>query len=220
MGPATESTKISVEQPVALVLGLYIRDAAGLRPATFPAIPPLDPPFDRWPVWARRPAEVNPYADARRIEPPVDPGRAAEQWARWWNHAVDAGITALEDFKPPHFEAFRSVPDLRTLVRQHFHVAMRWSDAFDDDPRAQRDLSKHRRGLDRLVREFDAQHGSRTPPFAMRITVVPVESKHGWVIGPDHLLVTRRLMNDIDNMLDWVRLRLRARALPAESALG
>ena len=44
----------------------------------------------------------------------------------------------------------------------------------------------------------------------MRITVIGVQSKHAWMLAPDHVLMTRHLVADIDNVLDWLRPRILA----------
>nr|WSX77948.1 hypothetical protein OH826_31350 [Streptomyces sp. NBC_00899] len=53
--------------PLGLLIGLYARDAAGLRPATAVDVPRLEP-------------AVELRADLAPLAVPA----ASEQWARWW----------------------------------------------------------------------------------------------------------------------------------------
>ena len=54
--------------------------------------------------------------------------------------------------------------------------------------------------------------GRRPQPFNIRITVIGVQTKHAWVLAPDHLMLTRHLIADLDNALDWLRPRILALA--------
>ena len=67
-------------------------------------------------------------------------------------------------------------------------------------------------GLNALVRDLPKLLGRRPQPFAMRITVIGVQTKHAWVLAPDHVLLTRHLISDLDNALDWLRPRILALA--------
>lgn len=42
--------------------------------------------------------------------------------------------------------------------------------------------------------------------------MIGVQTKHAWVLRPDHLLLTRQLVFDLDNALDWLRPRILALA--------
>jgi len=215
----TEQAKIVIAEPEALRIALYVRDVAGLHPVTDPAIPPLDPPADVWPAWSRRPIEVPEGGGVRLLR-----GRAPDltiagtQWARWWKHALEIGSSAIDDLKPPDFPALAPVPDLRVLMQRHFHNASLWSDGLSTDPRYKRAHSAPGRGLNALVRELPMIL-RRTPlPFTVRITVIGVQTKHAWILTPDHLLLTRHLIADLDNALDWLRPRIIALAAGHSSA--
>ena len=47
-------------------------------------------------------------------------------------------------------------------------------------------------------------------PFSVRITVIGVQTKQAWVLTRDHWLLTRHLIADMDNAVDWIRLRVAA----------
>jgi hypothetical protein len=61
-----------------------------------------------------------------------------------------------------------------------------------------------------MMRDLPKTLGRRPAQFSMRITVIGVQSKHAWLLAPDHVLMTRHLVADIDNVLDWLRPRLLA----------
>jgi hypothetical protein len=209
----TEQAKIVIAEPEALRIALYVRDVAGLQPVTDPMIPPLDPACDVWPVWSRRPVEVTATGSVRLLRGrDVDLTLASKQWARWWKHALDIGTSAMDDLKPPDFPALAPVPDLRVLMQRHFYNANLWSDGFTDDPRYKGAHSAPGLGLNTLVRELPSILGRRPRKFSVRITVVGVMTKHAWILAPDHLLLTRHLIADLDNALDWLRPRIIALA--------
>ncbi len=205
----TERWKITIAEPEALRIGLYIRDVSGLESLTEPAIPPLDPPCDVWPVWSRRPVDVPTSGGVRLLGGrDVDLIVASGQWARWWTHALEVGPGAIDDFRAPAFLALSGVPDLRALVQRHFHNANLWSDGVNDDPRTRHAHSAPGTGLNALVRDLPKMLGRRPHPFSMRITVIGVQTKHAWTLAPDHILMTRHLIGDVDNALDWLRPRI------------
>ena len=63
-------------------------------------------------------------------------------------------------------------------------------------------------GLEELAREAGRLWGSK--PFRLRLTVIPVETEHAWQLAPDHILMTRHLIGDRNNVLDWLRSRILA----------
>lgn len=199
-----ESWKISIDEPQVLRIALYLREVCRLTPSLDPEIPPLYPRASSWPVWVRRPPEVQ--------QPPMTPlqrAAASVQWTRWWNHALDVGAPALQELSDIGLRNFRHVPELRALLQVHYPNALRWSDAFADDPRVKRDHLAPGTRLTALVGELERAAGRSARAFELRITVIPVESKHAWVLGPDHLLITHRLVHDDENMLDWLRPQIR-----------
>ncbi|GAA2005335.1 hypothetical protein JL107_04865 [Nakamurella flavida] len=195
--------RIRLDEPAALQIALYVRDVAGLRPEIRPEIPALDPPATVWPVWVRRPSGTS------RPAPTVDPTSASEQWAGWWTHLLLSGQDGFGDLRPPAFPALAGSPALRELVRHHWWDAEAWTDGLHDDPRRRRDLSGPWRALGGLVQGLEDERGGTPADFRLRVTVLPVAGKRGWVLRPDHLLVTRALIADQDNALDWLRMRIR-----------
>jgi len=109
------SWQISTDQPQHLVIGLFIRDVAGVFSRNS-WLPPASPAVPR----------------AGDLAPDV----AAEQWDGWWDQAV------LEEYQmdsahwppdlstwwtPPAFDSLHTAPELREIVAAHFLDAVRWS---------------------------------------------------------------------------------------------
>jgi len=198
-----ENWKISIDEPQVLRVALYIREIAGLEPVTDPVIPPLDPPATVWPAWVRKPAE--PPAPEL---PGFDSVAAAAQWTRWWIHALDQGASGQQDLTYPSFKAFAHLPELRGLLNRHYPNALSWSTACGDDPRVKRDHLAPGSRLPGLIQSLEREAGRHARPFALRITVIPVQSKHAWVLDQEHLLVTHHLIRDDENLLDWLRSQI------------
>jgi hypothetical protein len=206
----TQRWKVTIAEPEALRIALYVRDVAGLEPSTAPEIPPLDPPADVWPVWSRRPVEVPASRGVKLLGGrDIDVEIASAQWSRWWRHALEVGPSAIDDLKPPAFLPLAGVPDLRALMQRHFYNANLWSDGLNDDPRVKAAQSAPAMGLNALIRELPDTLGRKPRPFDLRITVIGVQTKRAWVLAPNHILMTRHLIGDRDNAVDWLRLRIR-----------
>ncbi|HEY5881516.1 MAG TPA: hypothetical protein VIU11_21580 [Nakamurella sp.] len=209
----TERWKVVLVEPEALRIALYVRDVAGLTPVTDPSIPPLDPPTQWWPAWSRRPVEVTETHGVRLLgRREVDLTVATAEWARWWGHLLAAGAGAIDDLRPPTFPALMHVPDLRRLVERHYANAVTWSEGLGGDPRLRHAHTAPGPGLNALIGQLPALLGRTPRDFAIRVTVIGVQTKHAWVLRPDHLLLTRRLVFDLDNALDWLRPRILALA--------
>lgn len=192
--------KISLDEPRVLRVVLYVRDACGLTPLTRPAIPPLDPGTDRWPVWARPRTVTDPVpltANQRAI--------ASVQWVRWWEHALAEGPMAWQDVTDGTLSAFARLPELRRVIAAHRTDAVEWASASADDPRFSRDKMPAGSRLSALVATLERERGRPARRFDLRVTVLPVEGKQAWELTPDHLLVTARLLHDDEIMLGWLR---------------
>jgi len=201
----TGSSSIAVDEPWSLVIALYIREIIGISALTAPEIPVLDPSSKIWPAWAPRPSD----GLAKLPDPftgPLNREQSGREWARWWRHALAVGPAASDDLRPPRFPAFGSTPSLRMLMQTYYERASLWTDSISADPLVKRAHSAPRDGLEQIARE--AEKGRRGAPFQLRLTVIPVLSQHAWQLAPDHILVTRRLIGDRDNMLDWLRARM------------
>jgi len=201
--------QITVDEPAALVVALYLREIIRLPGLTNPDIPPLDPPITHWPIWAHRPHDVDrPGLIAGRPDPfdgTLDREQTGLEWARWWRYALAVGSAAGDDLRPPRFASFTGTPLLKQLLQMHHDRAVLWADAISSDPRVKRDLAAPRDGLVALAGQLESSRSRAAEPLRLRITVIPVQTQHGWQLAPDHVVVTRHLIGARDNVLDWLR---------------
>lgn len=209
----TEACQITVDEPSVLVIALYIREAIGVSDLAAPEIPILDPSSAIWPAWARRPSVGIPTGVRDPLHgdsPPglVDREQAALEWTRWWRHLLLVGSAGQDDLRPPRFAAFQSSPALRLVLQHHHERADLWAGAISSDPRTKRAHAAPKDGLEDIARE--AARLWRSRPFRLRLTVIPVQTEHAWQLAPDHILMTRHLIADRDNALDWLRSRILA----------
>ncbi|GGM03986.1 hypothetical protein [Nakamurella endophytica] len=213
----TERCQIAVEEPLELVVALYLREVEALSPELPYELPPVEPATTVWPVWARR-APVGWQPPVLGSSGLVDPRQAAAEWAEWWTGLLQ-GEAACSELRPPTFREFRARPSLRVLLQRHHEAAVRWSEAILDDPRSKRELTAARPGMGRLVRRLLSEVAGPAA-FRLRLTVVPVRAKHAWPLAADHVLISLRLLADIDNVLDWLWPRLRGLAIEPSAIPG
>jgi hypothetical protein len=194
-GAVRTSWRIGIDEPQPLVIGLFVRDVAGLTSRH---------------VWLPHAAPATPRANG---EGPED---AARQWDLWWDRALAFDWTmdrqsqeqlAALWWTPPDFESLRSAPALQEVVARHFSDAVAWS---KDRKREHVELmigaphprSFHRgpngRGLleTRLVAALERNLGRRAQPFQLRITEIPVAGKELWQLDLHHVLLTAELLRD------------------------
>lgn len=201
----TRWCQVSVDEPGPVVAGLYVRERAGLLGLAAPDLPALDPSSQVWLPWARRaPVDWRPPD----LDVPVD-DRTAQQWEQWWWRLVRAEPERQRPVDLPDVRSALDLPLLRSALRVHGESAVRWTDAVQDDPRASLALDSPRRGLTAILDDLLVD-GAR--PFRLRLTVVPLAVEHAWVLDGRHVLLTRRLIADPENLLDWLRPRIAALA--------
>lgn len=178
------SWQMEVDEPVVLVIALFIRDLAGLRPNTQPALPRLDPVV----------------APARQ----VDVDLCSRQWAGWWRGLLVQGARALAGNAPPDFTDLAASPELRELLRSEFRTANDWASQRHRE-HAQLVMHGPRPGVEgEVVRDAERNLGREARPFRLRITELPVQGQHGWRLGPDDVLVSRSLLTDRDAYRNWL----------------
>ena len=178
------SWQISTDQPQHLVIGLFIRDVAGV-PSRHSWLPPASPAVPR----AGDPA----------------PDVAGQQWDDWWNQAV------LEEYQadgavwppdlsswwtPPAFESLHAAPELQEIVAAHFLDAVRWSNDRHQEHGATMQSSVGALFETKLVRSMERAQARTARPFHLRITVIPVLGQQLWRLRPDHVLVSSALLRD------------------------
>jgi len=177
------SWQISTDQPQPLLIGLFIRDVAGV-PSRKSCLPPASPTVPRAGEQA--------------------PDAAGPQWDDWWNQALreehqsdDADWAPDLSFwwTPPAFESLHGAPELQAIVAAHFFDAVRWSNDRHQEHGATMQSSG---GLleTRLVRDIQRALARTARPFHLRITEIPVDGQQLWQLRPDHVLVSAALLRD------------------------
>ncbi len=99
---------------------------------------------------------------------------------------------------PPDFDSLDAAPELQVLVRRHFLVAVRWSEARQREHVAL--LTGPGAGLDhtRLVADLERAAGRRAQPFNLRVTEIPVAGSELWQLSAEHVVVTAGLLGEAD----------------------
>ncbi len=172
---------MSIDEPRNLAMGLFIRDVAGLT-STHTWLPPAAPTV-----------------------PPAGGGSpaASRQWDEWWDQALAAGTSAAWPeaaafwWGPPDFDSLDAAPELQVLVRRHFLVAVRWSEARKREHVAL--VMDSDGGMDystRLVANLERAAGRRARPFNLRVTEIPVAGSELWQLSPEHVVVTAGLLGE------------------------
>ncbi len=186
------SWQIGIDQPESLVIGLFVRDVAGLKTRH---------------TWLPR---CVPDIVRDKLE---GSAAAAHEWDLWWDRSVsdtwngpDHGLDRLAEMRwlTPGFDA----PALQELVATHFDEARDWAadrkqEHFElmmgaPDPRLFHRGRRGGRGLyeTRLVAGLEQDLGRRAQPFRLWITVIPVAGKELWQLDPHHVLLTDELLRD------------------------
>ncbi len=182
----SSSWQVRIDTPHALLIGLFVRDAAGLRPRT-----DLDVP------------RLVPAVDVREGPAPSVGTQASEQWARWWRRQLlqqDSGDRGF--FRPD--ARFGDGSELGALTREYFDDAVRWS---SDRKRERADARNraHRRGIERdLVRTVEEELGRKAHPFELLVTELPVDGAVGRHVARGHVVVSQALRADPMAYREWL----------------
>jgi hypothetical protein len=178
------SWQISTDQPQHLVIGLFIRDVAGV-PSRHSWLPPAAPAVPRAGDQA--------------------PDAAGQQWDHWWNQALLEGYQAdgadwppelSTWWTPPAFESLHAAPELQEIVAAHFLDAVRWSNDRHQEHGATMQSSVGALFATKLVRGMERALARTARPFRLRITEIPVLGQQLWQLHPDHVLVSSALLRD------------------------
>jgi len=192
------SWRIEMDEPEPLVIGLFVRDVAGLTSRH---------------AWLPHCAPATSRADAEGSED------AARQWDAWWERSLSNNWNGPDQSQeqlaamwwlPPDFESLQSAPELQEVVANHFCDARQWArDRKQEhvelvvgtpDPRRFH-RGRSGRGLveTKLVADLERDLGRQARPFQLRITEIPVAGKELWQLDPDHVLLTAELLRDSDD---------------------
>ena len=207
----TTSWKMGTDEPQSLLMALYVRDAAALRPRIDPDLPPLEPPvpLDQ---------EQLPMTSV-----------ASDQWADWWRQLLDGGgfwpdhksppdMSRLRHdpelqrifywpsrYLPPDFVGLSGAPELQALVRKHYEAARVWSDARKHEFVALT-AARQRVSLEwEVVQTIERGLGRKARPFELDIRVLPVEAVQAWRLSPKRALISRALFWDRAAYREWLR---------------
>lgn len=203
-----------ISAPFGLYVGLYVREAAGLRPPAAVDLPALDPP-------------VELRADLIALAVPA----ASRQWARWWDRELARQEGPERGFFTPDAR-FGDGAELDALVQACLPDAARWASAArgerafpapageggsgggsadaDGDWGADGDgnadgTTPSPFGIEGdLVRAVEAGLGRKARPFDLAITELPLAAPVGWRPTPHHLLVSRALRADAAAYAAWL----------------
>jgi hypothetical protein len=207
----TTSWKMGTDEPQSLLMALYVRDAAGLRPRIDPDLPPLEPavPFD------------HEQAHLAAI--------ASDQWADWWRQLLEGGgfwpdhksppdMSRVRDdpelqrifywpsrYLPPDFVGLSGAPELQSLVRRHYEAARVWSEARKHEFVALT-VARQRVSLEwEVVQAIERGVGRKARPFELDMRVLPFEAVQAWRLSPKRALVSRALFRDRAAYREWLR---------------
>jgi hypothetical protein len=178
------SWQISTDQPQPLVIGLFIRDVAGV-PSRSSWLPPASPAVPRAGDQA--------------------PDATGLQWDDWWNQAVleedqadgaDWPPDLSSWWTPPAFESLHAAPELQEIVAAHFFDAVGWSNDRHQEHGATMQSSVGALFATKLVRTMERALVRTARPFHLRITEIPVLGQQLWQLRPDHVLVSSALLRD------------------------
>ena len=186
---------IDLTMPQSLLLGLHLRDAAGLRPPTSPLLPDL-PPLDPAAIPLRTAG-----ADVAGLE------AAGRQWATWWARSFPGGADALTSILPPRYPGLHGMPELHGLAELGMDDAVTWCARVREVERQIVRRTATALFETNLLAEVERDLGRRIRPFTLDVVVLPVEGAHHWdVLGQP--VISLGLRADRDAYLDWLRGQL------------
>ncbi len=202
------SWSISVDEPLMLLVALYVRDVAGLRPPLEYDVPPLDPPV------------------LRESGGTDDDG--SNQWAVWWQELLRGGgmwpayadpakMSELREdpdiqrlfywpgrYAPPDFPSLHSSPELHRDVRRHHQAALAWAEARKLEFFALTTARGHHR-IEWEVVKLEERHIGRTVrPFNLDLRVLPLAEPWAWRLAPDRALMSLSMCRDRAAYRSWL----------------
>ncbi|MFB8176688.1 hypothetical protein ACFC8N_11590 [Streptomyces sp. NPDC055966] len=168
------------------MIGLFVRDAAGLRPRAGIDVPPLVP-----------------AVETRASLVPLAVPEASAQWARWWDRALTRHEGPDRGFPAPE-SRFGDGEELGVLVRECFDDAVRWSSARGREY-AEAMMRGGRRGHEGdLVRAVEKELGRKARPFELHVLELPVAGAVGWCVSEKRVVVSRALREDTAAYRRWL----------------
>ncbi|WP_369394656.1 hypothetical protein AB5J72_49510 [Streptomyces sp. CG1] len=168
------------------MIGLFVRDAAGLRPRAGMDVPPLVP-----------------SVETRASLAPLAVPEASVQWARWWDRAVTRHEGPDRGFLAPE-SRFGGGEELGVLVRECFDDAVRWSSVWGREYAEAMMRGDRRDHEGDLVRAAETELGRKARPFELHVLELPVAGAVGWRVSERHVVVSRSLREDAAAYRRWL----------------
>lgn len=197
--------RVTEDCPFDLLVGLCLRDLAGLDGVGDPVLPAVVPAVQRQPASHRMLAAASPAWDAASPEPRAQLG---EEWARWWRRAVvRANVVASWStaFVPPHFAAFDRELVLQDLVIERFQDAVAWAKErraeYIDDDQAHR--LEYSADVVDIVRGREHELRRQAGSFRLDIEALPLAEPGAWIVGPDTVVISWSLRDDHEAFRRW-----------------
>jgi hypothetical protein len=204
--------RVTEDCPLDLLIGLCLRDLAGLGAVGEPALPSVVPAVQRRSVSTQVPVSTMPVptmpvptAPARDADPPQQLG---EEWAHWWRRAVvraNAFGSWSTAFQPPHFAAFDRELALQDFVIERFQDAVGWAMERRAEYVAD-DLLHHMEysaDIVDVVRGREHELRRQAGSFRLDIEVLPLAEPGAWVVGPDTVVISRSVRDDHEAFRAW-----------------
>jgi hypothetical protein len=191
--------QIRIDTPVDLLAALYVRDAAGLRPAA-PPLPSLSPAVDPVPI----------DADLRAT--------ASAQWTPWWLALVrSTGSTALIHRMPPAerrgalldakaavVHALDGWPELAAVIDACGPAATGYADARLREITGPAPGARWRDGPIRAVAAAEEELGRPVRAFCLTIEEMPLAEAGVWPIGEQRFVTSVSFPDDRARLHAWL----------------
>jgi hypothetical protein len=198
----TTSWAMSTDEPLTLLLALYVRDASGLHPYLESDIPALEP------------------AVPPDISSSLPKGVASNQWEAWWHEILEGGGFWPEEINPhdfakvrgdpqihklyywpsryagPNFPGLDASPELQALVRRHHQAALAWGSARKHEWDAL-ERTRQRAGLEwGIVKSVERSLGSTARPFRLDLRLLPVAGSYVLRLSMNRALLSLTMYRD------------------------
>lgn len=175
-----------VQCPYRLMIGLFVRDAAGLNPPAAIDLPRLVP-------------DVELRASLAPLAVPA----ASEQWARWWRRELARQEGPERGFAVPDAR-YGDGEELDALVHACLDDARRWSADRKREVSEAHLSSGYPDVESELVRAVEEEVGREARPFRLDITELPVAGTAGWRVSEGHVVVSHALRTDAAAYREWL----------------
>jgi hypothetical protein len=199
--------RVTEDCPFDLLIGLCLRDLAGLEGVGDPVLPAVVPAVQREPASHRVLAKA--ASTGWDATAPAALAQLGEEWTRWWRRAVvhaNAVASWSTAFVPPHFAAFDREIALQDLVIERVEDAIAWAKErraeYVDDDRAHR--LEYSADIVDIVRGREHELRRQAGSFRLDIEALPLAEPGAWVVGPDTVVISWSLRDDHEAFRRWL----------------